>query len=554
MKSFVDIMKTNLVVLIIISLVIFIFFGKLTETFYQQDEWYVLGLVFAKVPLTTLSGVSSPLDFLLFKGRLLASFIFYLFAYYFPLQNVQLAIFAIVLHIIATFLVFILIRKFVRSFLFSLLGALFFAVNAVSHGAVTWSAIAISAVGSTVFVLIGLLFFFKYLADYKVKWLIFCGLMIYLSLWFKETGLYMFMFLPLSALLLKRYSVISFFKTYWFFCLPFLFITTFRVAELYLRHSTSNLYITGLNDNFFSTIIMRSVLYPLTSFSLIYIPGDQFLLFARAVLRQIYPFFASASNNILIAQSVILDLLSVILTFIILIFIYLLWQKDRLENKRFVIFWIVFSFMSFLPYVLLSKDFSYLESRYYYLSVVGGAVLLSWVLKRLWDILGPKIFYIFVLPLIIVYLVFHGSVVYGAISEQVKLANLQKSFISQLKILVPTLDNKKNVFYTTSDQNFWAEGNKLPFQQGSGYTLMVLYFDSGKIPKEFLKAQGRLEDGFLFGIGSQGYKEINDLGFGYFWDKGELEKAIKLHNLTPDSIIRLQYNSDENNLTKVGTN
>src|SRR3989344_3070979 len=118
MKSFVDIMKTNLVVLIIISLVIFIFFGKLTETFYQQDEWYVLGLVFAKVPLTTLSGVSSPLDFLLFKGRLLASFIFYLFAYYFPLQNVQLAIFAIVLHIIATFLVFILIRKFVRSFLF----------------------------------------------------------------------------------------------------------------------------------------------------------------------------------------------------------------------------------------------------------------------------------------------------------------------------------------------------------------------------------------------------------------------------------------------------
>ena len=65
MKSFLDIMKTNLVVLIIISLVIFIFFGKLTETFYQQDEWYVLGLVFAKVPLTTLSGVSSPLDFLL---------------------------------------------------------------------------------------------------------------------------------------------------------------------------------------------------------------------------------------------------------------------------------------------------------------------------------------------------------------------------------------------------------------------------------------------------------------------------------------------------------
>jgi len=524
-------------VLIVLSLVVFVVFGKLVQTFYQQDEWYVLGLVFAKVPLSTLGGVSSPLDFFLVKGRLLASFIFYLFASYFPLQNVQMAVFAIILHIMATFLVFVLIRKFIKNSLLSLLGALFFAVNAVSHGAVTWSAVAISAIGSTIFILIGILFFFKYLAASKTKWLIISGVMVYLSLWFKETGLYIFLFLPLSALLFKRYSIISFFKTYWAFFLPFLLIVSYRVIELNLRHTTSNLYITGLNENFYSTIFLRSVLYPLTSFSLIFVPGDYFLSFAREVLREIYPFFSSAGNNILIAQTVILDLLSVILTFVIIVSIYLLAQKEKSEDKKAVCFWIGFLFMSFLPYVVLSKDFSYLESRYYYLPVVGAAFLLAWLLKRFRETLGQKIFVVLVMPLCILYLFFHANVVQGAISEQVLLSQWRKDFITQIKVIKPSLDSKKNIFYISGNQNYWVDGNKVPFQQGTGYTLMVLYNDSGKIPKKFLK------DGYLFEIGSQGYREVGDYGFGYFWDSEELEKTVKQYNLPRSSIIELQYNS-----------
>lgn len=536
----------SLICLVVILFTILFTYKDLPQTFYQQDEWYGSGLMLAEGANSTIfNGVSRPADFLFIKGRIFSNAIFYLFLQFFPLQNVQMAIFAILLHIIATFLVFILIEKFIHNCFISLLGALFFAVNAVSHGAVTWSFIAISTVTSTIIILLGILFFFKYLSDPRSKWLILSGVMVYLSLWFKETGLYMFLFLPLSALFFKRYSVISFFKTYWAFFLPFLFIVSYRVIELNLRHTTSNLYITGLNENFFSTIFLRSILYPLTSFSLMFVSGDQFLSFAREVQDEVYPFLAQAGNNILIAQTAILDLLAVILTFVILIFIYILWQKDRLENKKFVVFWILFSFMSFLPYVVLSKDFSYLESRYYYLSVVGGAVLLAWVLKRLWETFDLRIFYCIVLPVCFFNLIFHASVVQGVIAEQVRLASIRKDFITQLKMLVPTLDNKRQVFYTTSDQNFWADGNKIPFQQGSGYTLMVLYYTSGKIPKDFLK------DAFLFDIGSQGYRETGALGFGYFWDEYELEKAVKLNSIPDDSIIRLRYDSDFNKLERI---
>ncbi len=537
-------MKILALIFFILSLVIISVFGKLPQTFYQQDEWNSLGLVLGEGINSVFNGVSSPLDFLFVKGRILASFISFLFATYFPLQNAPLAILAIALHIIATFLIFVLIRKFIRNNIFSLLGAISFAVNGVSHGAVTWPAIAINAVTSTIILLLAILFFFKYLNSPKSKWLFLAGVMIYISLWFKETGFYLFLLLPLSAAFLQRYSPLTFLKAYWAFFLGFMLIVSYRIIDLKLRTIPANLYITGQDENFFSTILLRSILYPLTSFSLMFVPGDQFLSFARSVLRQIYPFFATLPQNILIAQTVILDLLAVVLTLFILMILILLLQKEKLDTKKIVSFWLAFTFMSFLPYILISKDFSYLEGRYYYLSMVGGAFLLSWVIKRLWEIFSPRVFYLSVLPLFIFYLIFHASVVQGAITEQVRLSNIRKDFITQLKMLVPTLDNKRQIIYLTSDLNYWADGNKIPFQQGSGFTFMVLYNESGKVPKELLK------DEFLSEIGSQGYEEIGDYGFGYFWDEAELEKAVKQYNLPQSSTIRLQYNSKTRKLIK----
>lgn len=546
--KFTQFFSSYFIVALIISTIIIIAFGELTKTFYQQDEWFSLGIIYSEGFSSIFDGLWSPLDLLFVKGRILSSALAYLFLNYFPLQNTQLAIFAIILHLAATFLVYRLINKFFKSSLVALLGSIFFAVNSVSHGAVTWPVIALNTVTSTIVILLGLYSFLKYIETEKNKWLVVSGLLLYISLWFKETGIYLFFFLPLSALLFKKNTFKIFLERFWLFVLPSFLIIFYRIMELKSVSLDPNLYITGQNQNFFSTLIFRAILYPLTSFSLMFVPGEHFLGFAREILREIYPFFASAPNNIAIAQSPILDLLAVCLTFSIIILIGLLLHKETKQSRKIVYFWLMFTFMSFLPYILQSKDFSYLEGRYYYLSVVGGAVLLSWVLKRLWEIFGSRIFYIAVLPLCTFFLIFHAHVVQDSIKERVKIANLQKSFILQLKTLTPTLERDKNVFYATSDQNFWAEGNKLPFQQGSGYTLMVLYYNTGKIPNEFLKAQGFLQDGFLFDIGSQGYREVSDLGFGYFWDEQELDKAVKLYNLQEDSVIRLKYNSDANKL------
>jgi len=539
-----SILGTNLTVFLILSVVIIVFFGRLTHTFYQQDEWNAVGLIYSEGIEYIFPYSYDLADFILVKGRMLSSLIFYLLSVYFPFQNTYLAILAIILHIITSFLVFLLARLLVRNSLLAFLGALFFALNAVSHGAITWSAIAISAAGSSILVLLSLLFFFKYLESSRQKFLLLTGFALYFSLWFKEAGLYLFLFFPVAALFFKKYTLKSYIQQFWWFLVPFFAIVGYRIIELRFGPPDPNLYISGASDSFFLTILIRLIIYPLTSFSLMFVPGQPFIEFAREVLRDNYKFFASSPNNLLISQSVILDLLAVILTGFIVFVLALFSLKESRRNIKTVLFWLILTFVSFSPYVVLSKDFSYLESRYYYLPVASGAILFSWLLLRIWAVSGRKLFFAVALPLSLVFIFWHASAVKSAIEEQVVFSNWRTSFIKDLKSTVPTLSGNKNVFYITGDRNYWADGNRIPFQQGSGYTLMVLYYTSGKIPKEFLK------DGYLFDIGSQGYMEIGDLGFGYFWNKNDLEKALINNNLSPDNVIPFYFDNAQHKLVK----
>lgn len=534
--------KKNILYIFLLIAVILVVFGKLPYTFYQQDEWNGLGLTFAEGIGSVFNGVTRPLDLVFAKGRILSNYLYFLFLDNFPFQNMQMAVFAIVLHSIATILVYVILQKFIKNRFLSFLGALFFAVNAVSQGGITWAFVAISTAGGTILILFSLLCFFEYIRHGKRKWLIATTLLLYLSLWFKENSLYLFLFFPFSLFLFKKYSVTAFLRRFWIMLFPFVLIVGYRILDLKLRTTTSNLYITGASDGFFSTIIFRLIFYPLTSFSLLFVPGDQFLSFARITLNKVYPFLSNAPNNALIVQTVVLDLLSFLATVLLFVVVYIFLQKEKSKDQKIVIFWIAFTLMSFLPYVLLSKDFSYLESRYYYLSVVGGAFIFSWLLKRIKETFGLAKFVLVIIPFCLLFLFVHAFVVYEKIEEQLQLSTIRRDYIKQQKQLVPTLRQNKNIFYVTSDKDYWAEGNKIPFQQGSGYTYMVLYYDSGKIPKQLLSDQ------YLFDIGGQGYKEVDKYGFGFFWDKSELEKVIEHDNISSNSIHRLYYDSSKNNL------
>lgn len=71
-----------------------------------------------------------------------------------------------------------------------------------------------------------------------------------------------------------------------------------------------------------------------------------------------------------------------------------------------------------------------------------------------------------------------------------------------------------------------------------GYTLTVWYARSEKIPQQLFKVN------FLWNINEQGYKEMEDKGYGYFWDREKIARFFDtVFSLQTEQIIALHYNA-----------
>ena len=89
-------------------------------------------------------------------------------------------------------------------------------------------------------------------------------------------------------------------------------------------------------------------------------------------------------------------------------------------------------------------------------------------------------------------------------------------------------------------------------QQGMGNTLLVWYMGNGSAPKQFLKL---ISEYYLWElVGGQGYKEVDNYGFGYFWDIDKLEKVVKENKLTKTDIVAFFYNSKEQKIINITDN
>jgi hypothetical protein len=76
---------------------------------------------------------------------------------------------------------------------------------------------------------------------------------------------------------------------------------------------------------------------------------------------------------------------------------------------------------------------------------------------------------------------------------------------------------------------------------------MMIYYDSGKIPKNLLTSRGE----FLFRLGEQGYKSDGGLKFGYYNDLTNLKGAVERYNIDPQDIHSFYYDRDNKTLINI---
>lgn len=535
------IIKENLGLWIIIFLVILFTFWKLPQTFYQQDEWQSLGHNLAMGIKSIYGYYSSPLQPLLAEGRPLACLLSFILTGLIKFEMWPIVIFAIFFHFLNSLLLFYLTEKLFNNKIVSLTAAVFLIVNSVSHQSVTWAA-AIGNLPATTFILLAIIAYFEFLQkETRRKWLYLSFLFTLISILFKETGVFLFVLFPAVFVLFRKFNSRKILINNWPFITYGSLMLLVRLFELSTRTEKAAGFVSR-GQPFFLSVIINTLLYPFTSLFQIFVPPLDLYQLSGLFTRIQYRYLLGSPLTDLVSQTVTADLFSFAGSVCILLLLAIFYSREK--NQRYqknIIFILIMFFLSFLPYAVLHREFSYMSSRYYYIGVLSAGILFGYIINEI--ITFNKRVKWPVLLIVIIYFFYHASVVRGDINYQVVLGNERKFILNSIKNDYPKIE-KDNIFYFTSDKQFLGEVTN-PFQSGLGYILEVWYWDSGQVPKSFLK------DNWLWDLGAEGYKKEGEYGFGYFQDLEEMGKLFKTNRLSVNIIHAYYYDTKNKKILNI---
>lgn len=533
-------------------------FGKLPFTFFQQDEWAVFGhyLFWDKANLDIIQR--------LFLHQQVTHLIplTHIFSYLqfnaFGLNFAPYGLTSIVLHIMTAFLVFYLAHLLTRKRTISILAGLFFLTNSNSHQAVTWIATTTGTVGSTIFLLLSLLFYAKFLfSSQKTKRNLLVSLVLFsISLGFKETSLFLFFFLPVFWLIYRKESFWKVRKIatpiFWLGLVYFLVRVFFVFLGQPIISSSPS-----LSQPSFFVYGYRLFANPIKVLAQTIIPTSFILQAAGSMVRLSYPQFVT--DNIpdpFIVESVGADMVSFLSSILILIVCFLFFSYfQRVKEywlSKGIILSVLFILLSPLPLVVIPGKagyFSLVDGRHLYVTGIFSSILLAIIFYGFFQAarrfqLAPYV----LIGVAALFIGFHLIRIRHDINQQVDTGLRRKSILNKVSEQYPKLPAKA-IFYIESDKAYYglpASEKILPFQSGFGQTLLVWY-DQQEQRFPACMYEGR----YLYDLLSEGYKECEDRGFGYFRKMENLRKAVKENEFLLENIIAFNYNSSTNSLINI---
>lgn len=563
------VISSNWLVPFVLFFFLVLTFYRLPQTFFQQDEWRAFGImaiteqnlgegiraVLPKTPLEHLAPLSFLLEFLQFK----------LFRLNFP----PYALVSLSFHFFNALLVYYFLKLISQNRTLGLLGSLLFITNSLSHQATTWMSPATSSQGATLFVLISLILFFKYLKGNqdRAKFLFFSLVSFFVSLMFKESSIFLFIFLPIFWFLFAKEKSFPAFKKlvlplFFVFFLYMLFrglflFNNFGVESIGFRMETGTTIRTPAN-----TYIYRIAELPFKALPQSFFTTSFLVTLSRNLVLIAYPHWlvTSGSPNPFVVESIALDYINFILSiliFIFALFIYKLLKKFKDEKAiKLLVFSLVFIVASYLPFIFIQGVGGFIsiaEPRNLYIPNIGSSIFLALSIMTFSSLISKKMNNKYAALLIIVFLFLLISSHIKIIRQDLRaLDDRSKIRVNILKTIFSSFPNlpEKIIFYTESDTSYYGlplGNNILPFQSGFGRTLLVWYYSNGqKVPKCFF------DNDWLYHLDrDQDYKYCQGRGFGYFRKIESLKEALKTNNLLPENVIAFSWNSKNNQFTEI---
>lgn len=509
-----------------IALLIYLTFDGIKSLYFLQDEWMTLG--------STISlGVKRILTFGTGSHvTILSSAFFYLEYKLFGLNHVEYIYVQLFLHLLASCGVYILNLYIFRNKFSSLLAAMIFASAYISHHVVTWIA-CYSTMLAAIIGIASVFFFSKFLIEVKNRNIniFMCYVFLFLGLLAKEDLIFLFVFYPLAVLLKKkslfRYVLLN----------SVLFGVLYTIARFVVSGQTSYENVSDIGNNFLY-VIRNMFTFTFSGFSQLFIPNNIFVFLSKWSLNFIKPVWLNnVSTDIykFVAIAPFFNLVAIVFTFIILIFIFCYIVSSKNATKKInMIIAITFCFMSFLPFALVYNSTG-LEGRHFYFPMVGGASILSFLIVKSFNLLKSPSGKVAIVLVVIAMFINSISMVRTYTKKVAELSYPRIKAATELESIFTNVPQKV-LFLVKTDIPFFLPENPLPFQQGSGYTVMVLWHDKNDY-SQLLKRR------FLWDMGSQGYQEIDGIGFGFFTNEDLFLKEYKENNLEPGNVLSAYWDA-----------
>ena len=570
-------LNNNLLAFFCFALLVFVLYNQLFSSYFEADEWFhfthyfpltrePLGVLLPIIKSVTDAGALSEGQHVVPIGEE----IFFLNVLFFGLNFKFYAFMSILLHSFNSFLVFLFIKELMfkdkkeeKKLIVAFVGGIFFAFTAIPMHVVTWAAFYGQNVLSVTFFILSLLFLKKALNTQKKLYLLISSLFLLLDLLTKETAVVLILIIPFMIFLekgifplrylVKIYSIPLAFFIPFRFILPALHSLANQWIETSMKLTRSVDAVSASSGIDISLIIYRTVSFPLSMLSQVFIPGATMLSILQTTSPFIYYLYAGepasrAQNRTFFVYGPGQNLLHYLVAFGIIALVFIMMRKYKNDAKTILLGFLLI-IVSSLPLVfnvlrIQAWGTDLFDSRHYYMPSVGAAILFPFLLLFISEFIVSlfKRVKISINVFLVSGILFVGwflnnnSVFQANLNTIVNVTGVpRRQIVTQLREHLPSLPQKAVIYAETDGGG--AYGTILPFQTSFPQILTIEYYDKNPLPKTFFNK-------FVLDAKPQGYMYSEERGFGFYNTKKALSEALLEKEFTIDDVYAFYYHTN----------
>lgn len=497
-----------------VILVTLISFWGIHKIFFQQDEWLGLGgAIYRQETYGNLGSIGQVFNFKKQSEGIrflpitsIASQVFYT---NYGLNMSSYAITMLILILASVLLLNLVVYKLTNSYLLSTLVAILWVTNNLSYQAFSWIGTFVSSLGSIFFFILSLYLLLLYGEKRKPYLFILSLVTVTASLLTKESSVfYPVVYVLIVWIFFKGFKFLEKIKLTLITLIPLLISLVLpRIVYYFNGRSDFAPPVHGAN---YHELLYNFFLLPAKTLFLIFFSNER--LYAW-VYKANTVFFGTQTDGFVI-ERIIGDAVTLMVSFYILLVVAFALAFATMTSKKIIIFSLLSLFASVLPLIFFKSGSVIVEQRYYVYPAIFASLLLVSVVNSFLEklkFLRPVLIMLIFIPIII----FNVKGVKKMLKTDVEIGTYRSNIIRTVAAVEPRLGDTNIFYFYTGHTGFYE------FQSGFGQTLAVMFYKTGKIPKEILT------DRDYWDLSYEGIKRYDGKTFGYFMTYDRLVKALK---------------------------